>query len=84
MSGLASEFFDDVVERLAVEVGIERQRPVGHAVPAFEIGRNPGVSIAQAPGQDRLRTHDLANRPKELAAMAATIASRSPILPGNS
>src|SRR6185437_1213111 len=64
--GLVSELIDDVEQRLALEIGIKRQRPVGPAVPALEPGRHPGVAVGQAPGQDRLRAHDIDDRAEEL------------------
>src|ERR1700744_3552581 len=57
---------DDVEQRLALEVGVERQRTIRQTVLALEIGRHPGIAVAQSPCQDRLRAHDIADRSEEL------------------
>src|ERR1700744_468536 len=59
-------FFDDVEQRLALEVGIERQRAVRQAIAALEIGRHPRVAIAYPPRQDRLGAHHLENRTEKI------------------
>src|ERR1700726_1178068 len=70
LDSLASVFLDDLEQRLALEIGIERQRPIWHTIPTFKIGWHPGISIAQAPGQDRLRTDDVADRFEKLPSQA--------------
>ena len=44
---------NDIHQRLRTHGVVERQRPVGLSVVTLEIHRQPGVAVAQAPGQDR-------------------------------
>ena len=66
LSKFSAILFNHVEQRLWLKLGVKWQRPVRHTIGALKEGWHPGISIGQAPGQDRLWPNYLATRVKKL------------------